>query len=86
MMTVVMDNFHLAGRLVDNLQSFEMTKELPEHLLLAITQSREYGKYFVADSMAELSQNVKDGKATYEQLFTSVQALYGMINQFIPLS
>lgn len=86
MMTVVMDNFHLAGRLVDNLQAFEMTKELPEHLLLAITQSREYGKYFVAESMAELSQNVKDGKATYEQLFTSVQALYGMINQFIPLS
>ena len=46
----------------------------------------DYGKYFDSDSIATLIEKVEAGTATYESLFESVKALYGIINQIIPQS
>ena len=80
----MMDEFASIGRLLDGLASFEMTKDVPEQMLKAIMQNGDYGKYFDADSINTLIEKVKAGSATYESLFESVQALYGIINQVIP--
>jgi hypothetical protein len=83
-LNTIMDNFHLVGRLLDCLQNMEKTEQIPAALLKAITQHKEYGKYFLSDSIEELTQNVANGTSTYEELFVSVRALYGIINQIVP--
>ena len=80
----IMDEFSSIGRLLDGLSAFAMTEDVPEQMLKAIMQHDEYGKYFDSDSVTELIEKVKNGTATYESLFDSVQALYGIINQVIP--
>lgn len=82
--SLYIDNFDLIGRLLDGLQQMEKTSAVPEKMLWAITQHKDYGKYFLADSIKELSENVNNGVSTYEELFTSVQALYNIANQVIP--
>lgn len=83
-MELYMQNFASIGRVLDNLQKMEKTAEIPEMMLLAITQHKEFGKYFISDSIIQLSQSVKNGEATYEALFEQVRAFYNIVNQIIP--
>lgn len=83
--SLVLENFSLVGRLLDELHAFELTADVPGDILIAITQSSDFGSYFLSDSIAELVENVKNDVSTYEELFTSVQALYNIINQIVPV-
>ena len=82
---LVLENFSLVGRLMDELHHYELTADVPGDMLMAITQSSDFGDYFLSDSVAELVENVKNDVSTYEELFTSVQALYNIINQIVPV-
>lgn len=79
-----MQNFSVIGRVLDNLQKMDKTSDIPEKMLIAITQHKDFGKYFVSDSIIELSQSVKNGTSTYEALFEQVHAFYNIVNQIIP--
>ncbi len=80
----VMDNFHLVGRLLDSLKAMETTSAVPDKMLDAIMQNKNYGKFFAADAVQKTLQNIKDGKSTYEELFTTVQGVYGLASGIIP--
>ncbi len=80
----IMDNFHLVGRLLDSLKAMESTSAVPEIMLDAIMQNKNYGKFFSADAVQKTLENIKDGKSTYEELFTTVQGVYGLASGIIP--
>lgn len=80
---IVLSNFSLVGRLLDAFQAFELTSELPSKLLISITSNVDYGKYFVDSTVVKMTENVKNGLSTYEELFSSVQAIYKIVNQVI---
>ena len=82
--SIYLSNFNLVGRLLDDLQGMNKTSGVPKTMLMAITQHKEYGKYFVTDSIKELTENVKNGVSSYEELFVSVEALYNIVNEIIP--
>lgn len=76
----IMDNFDDIGRLLDSMKKMESTKDIPDKMLTAIMRNKNYGQYFESEGVQLLIQNVKDGTSTYEQLFTTVQAIYGLAN------
>ena len=82
--SIYLSNFNLIGRLLDDLQGMKKTAGVPKTMLMAITQHKEYGKYFVSDSIKELTENVNNGVSSYEELFISVEALYNIVNEIIP--
>ena len=78
------NNFHHVGKLLDNMRPVDKTSAIPEKMLYAIAQHKDYGKYFPAESVKEMAENVESGASTYEELFLSVQALYNIANQILP--
>ena len=82
---LVLANFGTVGRLLDAMHAFQMTSEVPDLILMATTQSADFGDYLGADSVRTLVDAVREGDSTYEALFTSVQSFYNMINQIIPV-
>ena len=82
---MILSNFGTVGRLLDAMHVFKMTSEVPDLVLLATTQNATFGDYLATDSMHTLIDAVRDGTATYESLFASVQSFYNMINQLFPM-
>ncbi len=83
-MVLVTENFELVGQLLDDFKGMKKTERIPEKMLSSITQHRIYGKYFVANDVDVLVENINSGETTYRELFASVQALFNIANQIIP--
>ncbi len=80
----IMDNFHLVGRVLDCLKAMETTSAVPDKMLDAIMQNKNYGQYFSSDAVQKVLENIKSGKSTYEELFTTVQGVWGLASGIIP--
>ena len=76
-------NFSQVGKVLDALSNFGVTKEVPEVLLKAIAQNKNYSSYFAFESIVKITNNVKNGTSTYTELFTAIQSLYEIANELL---
>lgn len=79
----ILSNFGEVGKLVDVMCKLEYTEDLPEQLLLALAQNKNYRHYFDIESIQLMIENKKNDKSLYESVFTSIQALYQIANEIM---
>lgn len=79
----LLNNFGQVGKVLDALGNYGITKSVPETLLKAIAQREEVSAYFKYDSIIKITENVKNGTSTYEELFVSIESLYKIANELI---
>lgn len=79
----ILSNFGEVGKMIDILCELNYTEELPEELLLAIAQNKNYRQYFDIRSIELMIENQKNDKSLYESVFTSIQALYQIANEIM---
>lgn len=80
----VIDSFDDIGRLLDCMKSMESTKDVPDKMLLAITRNESFSDVFSTNAANEALENLRTGASTYEEFFTTIQGIYGIINEIIP--
>ena len=80
---VLLNNFSQVGKVLDALHGYGITKNIPETLLKAIAQKEEFSAYFAYESIVKITDNVKQGKSTYTELFTAVQSLYKIASEVL---
>lgn len=78
--TAIIKNFGKVGTLMDALVAFDLTSDMPEVLLKALAQNEDIAEYFQYDSIVKILQNIEQGKSTYFELCSSIQALYNIAN------
>lgn len=78
--TAIIKNFSEIGTLMDSLVALDLTSEMPEVLLRALAQNEDLAVYFEYDSVVKIIENIKQGKSTYYELCSSIQALYNIAN------
>ncbi len=78
---VVINNFGKVGILLDAINNFAPTADMPESLLTAIRYSPDYGQYFNINAIDELVANIENGESTYESLFSLIQSIYGLFQE-----
>ncbi len=80
----IVDSFDDIGRLLDCMKSMKSTKDIPDMLLLAIMQNKSFGDIFETNAAKEALNNLRSGESTYEEFFTTIQGIYGIINEIVP--
>ncbi len=80
----VTNNFKLIGRLLDSMKNMESTKDIPDKMLHAIMNNKNYKSFFSSNTVQSLLKNVEEGKSTYEELFGMIQSLYGTATELLP--
>ncbi len=76
----IIKEFSRIGTFMDALVAFELTSDIPEVLLKALAQNENLAEYFEYDSIVKILNNIKQGKSTYYELCSSIQALYNIAN------
>ncbi len=79
----ILSNFGDVGKMIDIMCELKFTEELPEELLLAIAQNKNYRQYFDVRSIELMIENKKNDKSLYESVFTSIQALYQIASEIM---
>ena len=79
----LLSHFGDVGKILDALSAYSVTAEVAPTLLKAIAQQEEFAKYFQYESIVKITENVKNGTSTYEELFISIQSLYNIANEII---
>ncbi len=77
----VINNFGKIGVLLDAINRFEGTADIPESLLTAIRYSVDYGKYFNINAIDSFITNIENGESSYESLFNMIQSIYGLFQE-----
>ena len=79
----LLSHFGDMGKILDALSAYSVTAEVAPTLLKAIAQQEAFAKYFQYESIVKITENVKNGTSTYEELFISIQSLYNIANEII---
>ncbi len=83
MTDLLLANFGQVGVVLDALYQYEITTDIPEVLLKAISEVKEFAEYLDYNAISDLTENVKAGDTTYEDFFKTVEALYKVANGLI---
>ncbi len=77
----IISNFGQIGVLLDAINAFEGTSNIPENILNAIRYSKDYSTYFNLDSIDTIIKNIENGDSNYENLFYTIQSIYGIFQE-----
>ena len=76
MIEAVLRNFSEVGRLLDALNNFSATADVPENMLRALAQNRNYKSYLAETAIDVMIANADSGVSDYESVFATIEVLY----------
>lgn len=83
MTDVILSHFGEIGQILDALNKFSITEDVPELMVRAISENDEFSQYFKAKNVDTIIEKTESGETTYAEFFLTIQSLYNIAKEIM---